>query len=91
MNNMNSPNLKLAEIRKRCNEATPGPWITYIEGRDQISGSDVIVRGENGSEEDLYLTGATIEDHDFIAHARQDIPYLLKEIERLQNLLEGKK
>ncbi len=77
----------LIEIRNRCNASTPGPWVSYIEGRDHTSGESVVVRGINGSEEDLYLIGGTIADQDFIAHARQDIPALLDEIGRLRALL----
>ena len=73
----------LEEVRKRCEAATPGPWISFIEGRDHTSGDSVIVRGINRSEEDLYLTGGTDADQDFIAHARQDITMLLDEIDRL--------
>ncbi len=83
----------LSEVRSRCDAATPGPWIAFVEGRDMTSGDTFIVRGTgvapNTSEEDLYLTGGTIADHDFIAHARQDIPLLLDEIERLKMLLKG--
>jgi hypothetical protein len=78
----------LNEVKKRCESATPGPWISHIEGRDHTSGDSVIVRGINHSEEDLYLTGGTEADQDFIAHARQDIPILLEEIERLLKSLE---
>lgn len=63
---------RIAEIRKRCEAATPGPW-------------DIILNGHNIKVE---RTPANI---DFIAHAREDIPYLLvqlaerdKEIERLR-------
>jgi hypothetical protein len=80
----------LASIRKRCAEATPGPWISYVEGRDHTSGESVIVRGESGSEPDLYVIGATTVDQDFIAHARDDIPLLLDEVERLRKLLTNK-
>jgi hypothetical protein len=73
----------LESVRKRCEAATKGPWVSLIEGRDHTSGDSVIKRGPNGVEEDLYLTGGTIEDQDFIAHAKQDIPILLDEIERL--------
>jgi hypothetical protein len=45
--------------------------------------------GENRGE-DLYLTGGTNADLDFIAHARQDIPRLLEEIERLKKIIDGK-
>jgi hypothetical protein len=77
----------LKKVRERCETATTSPWISFIEGRDHSSGSSVIIRGINGTEDDLYLTGATEDDQDFIAHARQDIPLLLDEIERLQKLL----
>ncbi len=77
------------ENKARCEAATPGPWISIIEGRDQpLGGDSFILRGvQSMRQEDLYLTGATVADHDFIAGARQDIPLLLDEIERLQALL----
>ncbi len=72
---------ELASIRQRCENATSGPWISYIEGRDHTSGSNFII---TGSGEDIALTGATNADQDFIANARQDIPRLLAEIARLR-------
>jgi hypothetical protein len=74
----------LESVRRRCEAATKGPWISLIEGRDHTSGDSVIKRGPNGLEEDLYLTGGTVEDQDFIAHARQDILILINEIDRLR-------
>lgn len=82
---------EIAEIKKRCSAASSGPWISYVEGRDHTSGSSFIMTGEGENRgEDIELTGATTADQDFIAHARQDIPALLNEIERLRNLLENK-
>ena len=78
----------LDEIRKRCNAATKGPWISYLERRDNLSGESFIARGVNRSEDDLYLHGGTDADIEFIAHARQDIPILMDEIERLNKELE---
>ena len=37
--------------------------------------------------DDIYLTGASTADQDFIANARQDLPILIAEIRRLQGLL----
>lgn len=74
------PDEDLAAIEQRAAAATPGPWKSYIEGREPMSGSDFIMTGG----EDIYLTGATVADQDFIAHARQDIPRLIAEIERLK-------
>lgn len=80
--------IELSEIRLRCEAATCGPWVSYVEGRDHTSGSDFIMIGTGDSRgEDIELTGATTADQDFIAHARQDIPRLLEEIERLKGLL----
>jgi hypothetical protein len=67
-------------IKQRCEQATAGPWKSFIEKRDKFSGSDFVQTGG----EDIYLTGATEADQDFIAHARQDIPRLIAEIERLR-------
>lgn len=72
---------EIAEIKKRYEAATPGPWISYVEGRDHQSGDHFI---QTRGEEDIYLYGNTIADQDFIAHARQDIPALIAEIERLR-------
>ncbi len=76
-------NVDLEEIEMRCNRATSGPWKSYVEGREEMSGSSFIMTGA----EDIYLTGATVADQDFIAHARQDIPQLIEEVRRLQGLL----
>lgn len=77
----------LIEVKKRVDAATPGPWISFVEGRDHFGGDSIIRLGTNDDIDDLYVQGASIADQDFIAHARQDIPLLLEEIERLQNLL----
>ena len=78
---------EVAAIRARCAAATPGPWRAYIEGRDHTSGSSFIMTGEGEVRgDDIELSGTTLADQDFIAHARQDIPRLLAEIQRLQNL-----
>jgi hypothetical protein len=78
---------QLQEIEKRCNAATPGPWVSYVEGRDHVSGSNFIMTGTKEARgEDIELTGATVADQDFIAHARQDIPQLLEEIQRLKKM-----
>ena len=85
---MKMDNKKLKEIEDRCNAATLGPWVSYIEGRDHSSGSNFIMTGSKETRaEDIELTGATVADQDFIAHARQDIPQLLKEIRILKNML----
>lgn len=78
----------LDEIRARCLASTPGPWRSYIEGRDHESGSSFIMTGEAGARgDDIELSGASQADQDFIANARQDVPTLLAEVVRLRQLI----
>jgi hypothetical protein len=79
-----SPSADLrTEIERRCDQATPGPWKSYVEGRDHTSGDSFIKTGGP----DIYLIGGSIEDQDFIANARQDLPMLLREVKRLRSIL----
>ena len=70
----------LDEIEARLRATTPGPWKSFVEGRDHTSGSSFIATPDN----DIELTGATAADQDFIAQARQDVPRLLEEVRRLR-------
>lgn len=82
---------ELDVIEARCKAASPGPWKSFVEGRDHMSGDDFIRVG--GDEPDMYvsrhtssgLRPASAEDLDFIAAARQDIPRLLAEVKRLRS------
>lgn len=71
---------EIRRIRQRCGAATAGPWKSYVEGRDHTSGSSLIMT----SSADIELSGATVADQDFIAHARQDVPRLLEEVALLR-------
>lgn len=76
---------ELDMIATRCAAARPGPWTSYAEGRDHFGGSDFIMVGEGEERgDDIELSGATIADQNFIAHARQDVPRLLDEVRRLR-------
>ena len=78
---------EIKQIQERCERGTKGPWISFVEGRDHTSGSSFI----RTAGDDIELTGASADDQDFIAHARQDIPALIEEICRLRKILdEGK-
>ena len=76
---------EINDIKERCEKATPGLWKSYIEGRDHTSGSSFI----RTAGEDIELTGATTNDQDFIAAARQDVPALIEEVYRLRQLLDN--
>jgi hypothetical protein len=73
-------NADLDRIEARLRAAAPGPWKSFVEGRDHTSGSSFIATPDN----DIELTGATAADQDFIAHAREDLPRLLDEVRRLR-------
>ncbi|MGL4318421.1 MAG: hypothetical protein ACRCTL_17620 [Pseudomonas sp.] len=71
---------ELQQILTRCDKATPGPWHSFVEGRDHTSGSNFIQTFAT----DIEINGGTIADQDFIAYARQDIPRLVAEIAKLK-------
>jgi hypothetical protein len=71
---------QLRQIAARCDAATPGPWQSFVEGRDHTSGDSFI----RTSGDDIYLSGTSVADQDFVASARQDIPALVAEIARLR-------
>jgi hypothetical protein len=71
---------ELNAIEQRCRLATSGPWKSWIEGRDMTAADSVITTGA----EDIYLTGASEADQDFIAAARQDVLLLVDELRRLK-------
>ena len=82
---------ELREIERLVEDASPGPWKSFVEGRDHTSGSSFIMTGEEGHRgEDIELTGATVADQDFIAAARQAVPRLIVEIRTLRQLLNEK-
>jgi len=84
---------ELDAIEARCQAASPGPWKSFVEGRDHWSGDDFIRVGDDDDEPDMYVLRATAEglrpasvrDLDFIAAARQDSPRLLAEIRWLRS------
>jgi len=85
---------ELDAMEARASAATPGPWWSWVEGRDGLSGDTFIGRGLGESRgSDLYLFDehgrrVSDEDHDFIAAARQDLPRLLTEVRRLRALVK---
>jgi|HubBroStandDraft_6_1064221.scaffolds.fasta_scaffold02059_20 hypothetical protein len=73
---MSNLSTRLREIQERCDAATPGPWrVSKSEDimADDASGGFIIASGLSWQPE-----------HDFIAHAREDVPFLLAEIDRLR-------
>ena len=79
---------ELNEMERRCLAAQPGDWRASIEGIHHVSGSDFIMTGIGGERgEDLEISGGTVDDLIFVAHARADILRLIEEIRMLRRVL----
>lgn len=79
---------RIAEIKAREGKATPGPWVDSCEIKKTSRGVNACcgVRADRGIGEicPLVAYGLKSEDAEFFAHARQDIPDLLAEVDRLR-------
>lgn len=83
---------RLAEIEARVNAATDGPW--RVRGRDERHGPPHVVAGTPSA---LRATVADYKtnvadytfqtDAEFIAHAREDIPWLLAQLASVREAL----
>lgn len=87
---------RLAEIRARAECATAGPW-WWDEDRREVRSVNAVDEWGHRYDRDE-SSGPIVEtdmghyppyrvDREFIAHARQDVPDLLAEVERLRNLV----
>jgi hypothetical protein len=84
---------ELQAVRGRCAAATPGPWLA------EPGASDPDAPHLHGKYTFVLCSGplslATVWEHApggngaFIAHARQDVPALLAEVERLRGALRS--
>lgn len=70
---------ELTEIRARAEAATPGPWI-YKNGE--------VENADGGGGAWIFHDGDYPGTGDFIAHARNDVPALVDEVERLREALK---
>ena len=86
---MTNTEKRIAEIKKRVAEAAPGPWRIYEEFDNYASGSDeppfCIARGMQGADGKGLNKGEDIEcfdrvDAEFMALAREDVPFLLAQL-----------
>lgn len=94
----------LAAVKERVAKATSGPWRMrpnycddwgYIRGPDNsvvaIARSGTLNSDSDLNEHRRNKTDPTQHNMEFIAHARDDIPHLLVEIERLERTLSATK
>jgi hypothetical protein len=91
---------ELEEIEARAARATPGPWTyeaedyngdnwlvgSILAGNSCLDGKDycVHITTDHVRASRLYRGSDASTDADFIAHARSDIPHLVREVRRLQ-------
>lgn len=76
---------RITAIAARIEAATEGPWKAMLEGCDHLSGFSCIITATGG----IDLDGASDSDVEFIASARQDVPYLVSELRRMAVLLDA--
>jgi len=78
---------RLAQIRARCERATDGPWkhdTDYLGGgifQERVGGWAITRCHGYGPDSDHERMPA---DAEFIAHSREDVPYLLERVENLE-------
>ena len=80
---------RIKEIRERAEKATVGPWVTVScshGGRILTRGDTNVGRKERHPQ--TYIQIVPREDAHFIAHAREDIPWLLERVEELEKEVE---
>lgn len=78
---------QLDAIKARVEKATAGPWNAYTMAGEYnvevLGGKDIFISASNGFGHWIEVSK---EDAEFTAHARQDVPALIAEVERLQML-----
>lgn len=76
---MTTPKQMIAQMRERCDKATPPRW-------DAVAISSILFQAANGA----ITTDKAWADAEFIAHARTDLPAVLdlleKAIERMEQI-----
>ena len=75
-------NKRLREIRYRIDNSTSAPWWGSM-----ISGHVEMFAGDGSANNPMIASGALPGNAEFIVNAKQDVPYLLVIVERVQALL----
>lgn len=84
---------RIREIKERAEKATPGKWKVEKYYHDEpyeefIKSAVIVCRNRTITRNDW--SNPVMADLEFLANARQDIPYLLAKIEELVNEKEGR-
>jgi len=75
----------IAEIRERVEAATEGPWEAAVTGKSGVVWRPVQVGEDEWEQEKIADTDPRMAP--FIAHSRQDIPFLLAALDEAVRLL----
>jgi hypothetical protein len=79
---------EMLALRELVAAASPAPWRAMVEGRDHEWGDSFIRIGDDDRQENMYVvrdtSPARSADLEFLAAARNAIPKLLDEIDRLR-------
>ncbi len=88
---------RLAEIRSRCEKATAGPWRNTENSNPQLQRGNPTIESASGTRIctawDLMKAGiprekGRLHNSDFLAHAREDVPWLLGLVKTLSDQFE---
>lgn len=79
-------NVELTQMKERAEKATAGPWENFGDSRVYTIDEELTADFDYAT-----ICHGFKEESDaaFIAHAREDVPRLVAEVERLQNALES--
>ena len=84
---MTTPDLDA--IQARVDAAQPGPWTLHGTSTLYMNGHAAFFLRRDGKPGQILTLSGFPADAEFIAHAREDVPALLAEVERLQAELAG--
>lgn len=86
--------MSIETTRQRVEAATPGPWVHTgqgYDGRDGSVGESIDTQSDDYGDNPVMLVVGyrdnTDRDVEFVAHARQDIPALLRVAEAARDLI----
>lgn len=81
---------ELQAIKERVEKATPGPWGFDKGKKEHMDRRPAVIEVFVEEENEWFISGdiSDLKDAEFIAHAREDIPALIAEVERLQKALK---
>jgi len=74
---------QLNAIKERTEKATSGPWYWSTDSGDSLESDEAYVLSATS---DWHIDGR-YSNKEFIAHAREDIPALVAEVERLRSVI----